>query len=940
MKPILSIALLWCTISLSAQNFKITGSIQDTLDNPLLVASVMLLDKDSTLLEFTQTDMEGRFQFRKIASGSYLIKSTYVGYIPVTQSISSQGEDIKLPPIKMEEIAEALMEVVIKAARAPMKIRGDTIEYDATTFKVPEGSSVEDLLKRLPGVEIDQDGSIKADGMDVTKVTVEGKSFFGGDPKAATKNLPAEGVSKIQVFDKKSEEEKLTGIKGNSDEKEMNISLKDDYKKGGFGKVIVGGGSEERGEIKGNYNRFNTKHQFSLVGVGNNTGRNGLGWDDYQDFMGSQAFSFEGNNLEYGFGGNGMRFYSFGGSGGNELESKISNSFFSGNNGGFPQNVNTGINYNYDHKKTQVGSRYFYNHNGNQNDTRSNETTFLEDFTTFNTRNSQQESAFDGHRGELSLTQEIDSMHTVVISADLASVISKRDNNAANLILRDNDVLTSESDISNDYRLGGSLLNTTAILRKSFKKKGRFFGANVSYLTTKVDETNKLNSTILFYNDQQEIDSTNALDQNNVEVADKQSLKFNLTFSEPLSKKFFWSTFYNNSRRKQDGDINVTDRLENTETLNEQLSRTYTNQVGYQRGGTTITYAHDGLNISVGGGYQEFSLKGDYQGKGNSTLNGTVDRTFGAWIPYANLSYSMGRSGRFGVSYSKGVTEPTIENLLPIVDNSNPLYITEGNPDLLPTSSQAVRFNFSKSNSLSGVRFYINGGFTWFDNQTISDQTVDENLVTYVRKINYEGGNRINSYLGFNFPIKKNKVKANINSSFSLTKGFSLVNEVLNTTNTLNIRPSLGLDITPNDNVSIYLDAYFGRTNTGYSVSASQNQKISNDGLSAEVNLKVAKGLYFASSYNHTFFSNERFGQNQDVPIINASIYKQFLKGNKGEIRLSAYDVLNKNVRFSQFAGDNRVSQTSTASLARYFMLSFTYNIRGLKSGINKNGYY
>ncbi|HOY15443.1 MAG TPA: carboxypeptidase regulatory-like domain-containing protein, partial [Saprospiraceae bacterium] len=289
------------------QNFNITGKVTDTLDSPLVFSSVMLLEMDSTLVDFSQTDIGGFYDFKKVPAGSYIVKATYLGYIPVTQTVQSSGSNVKVETLRLTEIATELMEVVIKAAKAPMKMRGDTIEYDASTFKVPQGSTVEDLLRRLPGMEVDQDGTLRSDGRDITKVTVEGKDFFGGDPKAVTKNLPAEGVSKVQVFDKKSEEEKLTGIKGNTDQKEMNITLKDEFKKGGFGKVIVGAGSVERGEIKGNYNKFNDKHQFSLVGVANNTGRNGLNWDDYQDFMGAQSFNFDNQLSDYGFGGNGMR---------------------------------------------------------------------------------------------------------------------------------------------------------------------------------------------------------------------------------------------------------------------------------------------------------------------------------------------------------------------------------------------------------------------------------------------------------------------------------------------------------------------------------------------------------------------------------------------------------------------------------------------------------
>jgi hypothetical protein len=295
--------LLFVTISfiLSAQNtYSISGTITDTSGMPLLASTIMLMDMDTTYEDFSRTNGEGKFEFKKVKKGNHLLRATFMGTIPVTLNVSYNGSDIELGTIVMKEISTELMEVVIKAARAPIKLRGDTIEYDASTFRVPEGSSVEDLLKRLPGIQVDQNGNITSDGNNVSRVTVDGKEFFGSDPKAATKNLPAEGISKVQVFDNKSEEEEITGVEdGSSQDKTMNLELKEDFKKGAFGKVTAGAGSDDRAELKGNYNRFNDKIQFSLIGVTNNTGRNGLSWDDYQGFMGSESFSFDNEGVSH-----------------------------------------------------------------------------------------------------------------------------------------------------------------------------------------------------------------------------------------------------------------------------------------------------------------------------------------------------------------------------------------------------------------------------------------------------------------------------------------------------------------------------------------------------------------------------------------------------------------------------------------------------------------
>ncbi len=315
-KKLLPLIFVFCCTLLRGQvsnRFGIKGTVADTNGVSLPAATVMLLaPKDSALINFGRTSDKGAFEFKNVKRGSYLLKITYVGYLPHQQTVGSEAETVAdLGTIKMRELNKDLYEVVIKTARAPLSIKGDMIEYDASSFKVPPGSTVEDLLKKLPGVQVDENGNIKAQGQDVKKVTVDGKSFFGSDPKLATKNLSAQAVSKVQVFNDKSEQSKITGVDDGKKEKTVNLELKEEFKKGGFGKITAGVGTKERLEGKANYNKFNAKEQFSVIGLGNNTNQTGLSFDDYQDFRGSQSFSW-GDEADFGFGGGTRSFY-FGG---------------------------------------------------------------------------------------------------------------------------------------------------------------------------------------------------------------------------------------------------------------------------------------------------------------------------------------------------------------------------------------------------------------------------------------------------------------------------------------------------------------------------------------------------------------------------------------------------------------------------------------------------
>ena len=936
-KPLLLLIFGFLGLSLfSQQSYNITGTVTDTLNDPLIYATVLLLEKsDSTMVDFARTELDGSFKFKDVKLGKHIVKTTYIGYIPKTIDASStDGKNISLGQIKMNELAEELMTVVIKAAKAPIKMRGDTIEYDATTFKVPEGSSVEELLKRLPGIEVESDGSISADGKDVSKVTVDGKSFFGSDPKAATKNLPAEGISKVQVFDTKTEEEEITGSTGQAEDKTMNLELKEEFKKGGFGKVTAGIGNEERAEIKGNYNKFNKTVQFSIVGVGNNTGRNGLGWDDYQDFMGSQSFNF-GDGTDYGFPGGGRYNYYFGGGGGG-LESSIQSIFFAGDqNGGLPENYSGGVNFNYDDTKNKLSTVYYYNQAGLIKTGTSSRDRFFNGFTTSELSNNTNDDLSNGHRAEVEYIREIDSLHTIKFKANAALIDENRFSTETSTVNRET-TLANTATATNNVDTKGQLLNGLLLFRKKFQKKGRNMGLNTSILYTELKDDWTQNSKTDFFSESGLLDSIALINQTNNDVRDKIHFKVNALYVEPLNKKLYSQTFYNFSNRQETGDRKINDLLLSDEVLNEDLSRTYENTIGMHRVGTSIRYSYDGMNISIGAAYQTFALDGVFRGAGDSDVNGIVDRTFNNWIPNFSMNFEPLSNAYMGFGYTRTAKEPTIEDLQPIVNNLNPQYIIEGNPALTPELSNQFNFNFSKSYPISGVRFNVRANYDIYDNQFSTSETVDEFLITNAQPINVDNGSRFNINGGLNFPIIKNKMTTRIRMNATQNIRPSLVNNVENITSSWSYRPYIRFNITPVENLGIYISANLNYTDTRYDINESQNQKIRNENYSLELTAKTFLGVFLNANFQYDRYFNQRFNIDREIPILNWSIYKQVLKDNKGEIRFSLYDSFNKNVGFTSsdsFRAENN-------ALGRYAMVSFTYNIRGVKASAHKKSWW
>ena len=930
---LLLLCQLMAGIQLFGQNLEVKGMITDTLGNPLIAASVMLLERDSTLVEFTQSARDGSFSFKKIDVGDYMVKVTYIGFVPTVRVLEVDRGKVDLGVIRLSEIDARIMEVVIKAAKAPMSIRGDTIEYDASQFKVPEGSSLEDLLRKLPGVQVDMSGNLKSDGLNVTKLTVDGKTFFSEDPKIAIKTLPAEAISKIQVFDRKSEDQKAMGDKSSAEEKEMNVALKEDFKKGGFGKVTAGVGTENTKEIKGNYNRFDPKQQVSIIGVGNNTGRNGLNWNDYEDFFGSASWNF--SFLDYGFRtGDGMIF-TFG-SGSNDLEGGIGNSFFSRSQGGFPSKIASGVNYNYDHKKNRMKGTYIFDKSGNTRDRQSSTRTFLPDQTSLSQGNAAFDDQSDSHKFDVEYERKIDSLTSFQLNASYSSLNRTNLIDRTESVKRNDEIPISENLNDNSTTLDGESLRATLVFKKEFKKPSRVFRVNGTFLASDIVNFTTNNADLLFFDAVGAVDSVFALRQNILSDAQKRQQKVNAMFNEPLNKNFSLNVFYNLNSWNQEGQFLATDIENGNRTTNLNLSRNYDNALFGQRIGSTLTYNVDGLNISAGYGQQQINLRGDYQGVEGSNLAGSINQKFSSWLSSADVSYQINRTTRFSTSYVRVLNEPSINSLLPLVNNLNPLFIEVGNQELLPEVGNRFSASFRKSWPVSGISFNVNGSFTDFDTRIIQKQTVDQNLITTVQPINFDGGSRFSSWIYVNLPIVEGVLSTSYNVDLSRNQDFTVVNEVVNNTVSRNTGFGVSLDFTPSERFGVMTNVDYGFTKTTFDISSSQNQNIARTEVDTRLNYKPGRGFMLSSEFEYSMFRNDRFGGNLEVPIFNLSISKQVLKDNKGEIRLSLYDAFNNNRQINQSASMISVSESVTTSLARYVMLSFSYNFRGINRSVDE----
>lgn len=925
--------------------YQIEGFAVDTSAAPLGSATVMLLQrKDSSLVNFTRTDVKGAFVMRNVKKGDYLVKISFVGYIPYNKDVEfGDNATVDLGALKLKPITKELFEVVIKTARAPMSIKGDTIEYDARTFKVPPGSTVEDLLRKLPGVQVDQDGNVVAQGQQVRKVTVDGKRFFGDDPKMATKNLPAEAISKVQIFNDKSEQAKVTGVDDGKKEKTVNLELKDGFKKGGFGKMTAGIGMDgnsgrgARGEIKGNYNKFDDKNQFSLIGLTNNTNQTGMSWDDYQDFRGSGSFSQWNDNGDFGFGG-GMRFFYFG----DEDDGGLNIPVGGGRGRGYSNNVAGGINYNYNTKKTKLNSSYYYNSTRQVLDAVRSRENFLQNGSFKTTEESSQINFVGNHRLSFRYEQTLDSMNTMIftnnsrLNAGNTRLFSFQQN------LRNNNIRSNESTINNGTEVNKFETANTLIYRLKFKKKGRNFAASASYGYTQNDGIADQNSVNLFFSATNANDFIRrALDLTNNTESRVTELKSSLLWVEPLSKRFFWETFLNLGRRANDVNRDAFDlgKEAGRQMGVDSLSTFFDNTITFARLGSGLRYSFKGVNFSAGLAAQRFGLDGRFALGLNPTNFTKIDKTFIAWIPNASFNLDLKNNRYLWSDYDVSVNQPSLRDLQPVIDNSNPLFIRQGNPDLLPSVSHNINVGYNMFNPASFTNINFNLYYTYNVNQIIYNQEVDaRTLITVTKPTNITGGQSLGSWMNFGFPLKKTKSNLNLNFNPSLSNNLTYINGVLNENNNQNYRFGLRLDLTPSDNFTLYTNANWGVTNSRFSVNTTQNMRILNHTYGATMNIKLPKEFFINTNLDYRIFINNRFNLDQRLPIMNASIYKILGKAKKAELRLSLYDAFNRNLGINQFANQNFVSQEKVQTLARYAMLSFTYNMRGMNTTLKRRG--
>jgi hypothetical protein len=907
--------VLLVSSSAVAQKISLKGKLLDDTNTPLPSATVMVLNPtDSSLVNFSISNTEGLFEIKNLTRSNYILKVSYVGLSTFSKAVEpKEGETtIELGELKLQQQSQQLNEIVVKGEKAPVIIKKDTIEFNAPSFKTKQNANVEDLLKKLPGVEVESDGSIRAQGEQVQQVTVDGKEFFGRDPKVATQNLPANAVDKVQIFDKKSDQATFSGIDDGQRQKTINLELKEEYKNGFFGNATGGYGTDDRYTGKLSLNRFKKNQQLSFLLMGNNINEQGFSIDDYMNFSG-------GSQQMMGARGGGAVRLTFNAGGGNTNQGGAQVNFGQRLNG-IMSNYGGGVNFNQDFSKnTTLQSNYFYNqleHDVLQGLEREN---FFGDSSTFLNQNSRQYNSNYNHRVNVVVDHKIDSANSVKLTTTFVNNQAES-NSATQSETRANDGELINDGNSNTYSSQNiNNFNTNALLRHRFAKKGRTISSNLSFGYSQNESDGSVQSDNNFY---KPFLISQELNQINNQLTENMTLGATLSYTEPLGNRRYLEFNYNFNQNLNDVDRKVYDVEESGNVLNENLSAQYTSDYQYHRPGFNFRVNRTKYSVTLGSSIQYTKLFGD-----NITTGETISKPYQNILPTARFNYEFSSTRNLSVDYETSVQEPSITQLQPIVDNSDPLNQTIGNIELRPAYRHNIRTNFVAFNPTSFVNFFAFVNASYTQNAITYAQEINERGVRISKPVNVDNNKSISANASVGLPINKIGSRVSLSANANQQYGVNLLNDVETNIAQSVLSSTLRYSYRYKEIFDIELSSTVSRNATDYELNEASNQLYYNNNYRTEANLSFLKNYQLSSSFEFLVYDSKTVDFTQEVELWNVSISRFILKNKTGEIKLSVINLLDNDFGINQTANINYVERTNTNNLGRYFLLTFTYAI-------------
>ncbi len=943
-----SLVLVLCVLFLAgtatAQTMR--GAVVDSVSKkPLLEASVVLqTPRDSAMVTFGLTDGEGRFTLQGVRAGTYRLLVSFVGYRSLTRTVTVTGAPLDLGALYLQSQATGLNEVVITEQRAPVALKGDTLEFNAGSFKTQPNAVVEDLLKKLPGVEVARDGTVKAQGQTVQKVLVDGKPFFGNDARTATRNLPADMIDKVQVFDQKSDQAAFSGVDDGDLTKTINITTKRDRRKGTFGQFTGGGGralpngeantlgsDDARYSSRFNLNRFNNGRQISLIGQGNNVNQQAFGRVDQFGF-GSGGGGFGGVN-------NGPA----GGSAGGGAAS-------SGNGGlstpGITRTLGGGLNYRdaWGKKIEAVGS-YFFDNSNTQNSQQSRRQNVLPDTAYINDRVTGSTNGISTHRANLRIDYAMDSLTSLRFTPNLTAQSNnyQTQTDTRTYAARVGDGQSSAAPTGNPINTGLTTYSAdgtsvsgggTALLLRKFRRRGRTLSVSYTGQINQQQSTANNLSLNTFANLNGTVRSTRT-DQRTRQQTDVNTQSAIVSYTQPFTVRQTLEMHYNFSQNHNISDRQVNDRdsLTNNYTRpNLRLTNYFDNYFTTHRAGFTFQTRRLKYTYGIGLDLQNASLS-----SASPTLNSTLNREFFNLLPNASLTYNFAQRHTLRAFYRSRINAPSVSQLQPVVDNSNPLSIRVGNPDLKPEYTNTLSLNYNHFDPATFKSLIASINLNQTSRRIVNSQSFDRTGVQTTRPVNANGFWSANGFLSVGRPIARPKANLSLTTNLGYSRSIGFVNGEENRARNLSAGQGVNLNTTYNETIEVNIGANVTYQTADYSLQPKQNTQFWTQSLTADIYYRLPGRLVLTSDVSYYANTGRSAGYNQRFTLWNAGLSRQLFKQNQGEIKLQVYDLLNQNQSVVRNTGDTYVEDVRSLVLKRYVLVSFIYNLRQFGAAVPAN---
>jgi len=909
--------------------------------------ATVYISKDGTTekASFALTDEEGNATLTGVKKGKYIFKAEMMGYTPYSVEINVTERELDLGTVKMETDVATLEQATVSATANAIVVKKDTIEYNVDMFKTTDNDVLEDLLKKLPGIEVGSDGSITANGKTINKITIAGRTFFLDDPQIASKNIPAKLVNKVKVLEKKSEQAEFTGIDDGEEETVIDLSVRPGMMKGWFGTLTGGGGhdlpTEEqkdagfgydgRWQGSGMVGRFTDKSQISFIGNGNNTNNRGL-QDMASNMMGQMRGGGGGMGGGMG-GGRGM----FGGSNG------ITTSWMAG------ANANTGFG---DDADNEIGGNYMYNGSDNSVASQSTKKTFLTDHKNLLSDNiGSSNTITTGHRAgaefEWAPTKKFSMLFRPQFnyssgSFDENSQVETKNtydsgvpdslvNNSTSRSYGDNNNWSTNGRLLLRQRLGGNVSGRSISLNIDYRlSKSTIDGYNLSETMTDWDYVR---------NDWKSI---SVVDQNYNQTQKNASLSGNLTYTEPLGKNFFLQGSYQFSWSKNESEKYTYDR--DTHLMDTDYSNKYDNSFINQNMRLSFVKQEDKYNLQIGVSGQPAKTDSKaYLFNADGTRRTFRDTSYTVWnfSPTARLEFEFSDYEFLRLNYRGQTSQPSINQLSPVPDNSNPLYITLGNPSLNPSFNHRVGLDYRKTNmqTFGSIGFMTN--FTYTKDAIVNASWYTPEGVQYTLPLNADGP----SYNGMlmvmgNTPLGGRDSKFSMNSftrfsansslSYSGSGDAKTLEEILASkglqegrTTSLGINENLTF-VYRNNWLETRLGGVIGYNRAWYTIQTNQNTETWNNQITAEINADFPWQMEVKTDGRYFIYHGYSDGYNENKFVWNAEIAQPFFN-SKLTLRVKVYDILNKSQNINRTTTDNYVQDSWSNTLGRYVMVSLTF---------------